>query len=70
MRTMRTTKTSKKKKIRKRIDIEKQFLGTEDVVLRVGLTEAVVSNQKLILETLLDVRDLLQKSLKKRSPLN
>jgi len=67
---MRTTKTSKKKKIRKRIDIEKQFLGTEDVVLRVGLTEAVVSNQKLILETLLDVRDLLQKSLKKRSPLN
>lgn len=63
---MTITKTSKRKKIRKRIEIEKQFLGTEDVVLRVGLTEAVVSNQKLILEILLDIRDLLQKSLKKQ----
>jgi hypothetical protein len=46
-------------KQKKRKDIESQFLDTNDVILKVGLTDAVITNQKLILEVLLDIRDSL-----------
>lgn len=48
-------------KRRKRKDIEAEFLDTSDVVLKVGLADAVITNQKLMLEVLLDIRDSLQK---------
>lgn len=45
--------------ISRRTDIRKAFVSAEDVVLRMNLTDAVITNQKLILTTLLDIRDLL-----------
>lgn len=47
----------KNSKPQKRKEIESQFLDANDVILKVGLTDAVITNQKLILEVLLDIRD-------------
>jgi len=44
-----------------RSEIEKKFINMEDVILRVNLSEALIRNQQLLLNTLLDVRDLLLK---------
>jgi hypothetical protein len=44
-------------KPRKRRQIEKDFIDNETVVLRIPLSEAIIRNQRLILETLLDIRD-------------
>lgn len=55
---------------RKRKDIEKDFITADDVILRIPLTEAIIRNQKLILESLLDVRDILRKSNKKSKRIN
>jgi hypothetical protein len=55
MKKKRTTKTSKTKS---RSDIEQQFVDMESVVLRMTSTEAIIRNQRLILETILDLRDV------------
>jgi hypothetical protein len=44
-------------KPRKRRQIEKDFFDNETVILRIPLSEAIIRNQRLILETLLDIRD-------------
>lgn len=56
---LRQKKRLKEQKHRRRSrkDIEKEFIDTETVILRVSLSEAIIRNQKLILETLLDIRD-------------
>lgn len=59
------------KNSKQRKDIESRFLDANDVILKVGLTDAVISNQKLILEVLLDIRDsLLQKTSQEIKRLN
>ena len=53
---------SKKKVQKEREQIEKEFVNIDSVIMQVPLTEAIVRNQKLILETLLDIRDDLSSS--------
>jgi hypothetical protein len=48
---------AKEVKFRRRKEIEDAFINNENVILRIPLSEAIIHNQQLILETLLDIRD-------------
>ena len=40
-----------------RTNIEQKFVTVEDVILKMSFQDAIISNQRLILDTLLDIRD-------------
>ena len=46
-------------KQRSRADIEKDFVDVEHTILKMSLAEAILRNQRLMLETFLDIRDQL-----------
>mgnify|MGYP001007060860 CR=1 FL=1 len=40
-------------------EIKKKFITVEDAILKYSFQDALINNQKLILDTLLDIRDCL-----------
>ena len=61
MNSMKMKMKKKILKISKRKDIEKEFKTMEDAILNCSFQEALISNQKLILKVLLDIRDQAKK---------
>ena len=45
-----------------RSEIDKKFTTFNDAILKVSFQEALINNQRLILDVLLDVQDLLVKN--------